>query len=151
MANLYLDYYLEQAGEKANRKRNFNIRRKVLQHGAGVGGVFSSVYRYLKPFIASGLDILKDETIKTASDVLNGVINQKPMNEVLTDRGVEIVDKMRNTAVKKLKSMTGGCIEKPLKRKRKRGSNQLTIRNNQERTLSNKTKRRRKPIEDIFK
>lgn len=150
MANLYLDYYLEQAGEKTIRKKNYSRRRKVLQHGAGVGGVFSSVYRYLKPFIASGLDILKDESIKTASDILNGVINQKPVNEVLTDRGVEIVDKLRNTAVKKIKSMKGGGIEKPLKRKRKRESNQLLIRNNQERTLHNKTKRK-KPIEDIFK
>lgn len=151
MMNLYDEYYTRQAGLRAYKKNIYFRHDKIAQHGAGVGGVFSSVYRYLKPFVASGLDVLKDETIRTASDLFNGVVNQKPIKEVLADRGVELADKMRNTAVKKIKSLRGGCIEKkPLKRPRKQVSNQSLSGKYQEKSLCNIKKKRKLNKKDIF-
>lgn len=150
--NHYIEYYANQAG---HRKGSHNIQHgeKFLQKGGGVGGVFSAVFRYLKPYVASGLDVLKEESIRTAADVLVGISNQKPMNEILADRGIEMVDKIRNTAVKKINTMSGGSLKKPLKRARASKIDQSKSISNQDRTSRKKRKKHTKKEEegeDIF-
>lgn len=133
MTNHYVEYYAEQAALRARKQLKRQASHDdILLKGCGIGGVFSNVYRYLKPFIASGLDILKEESIKTAGDIILGINQQKPINEILTDRGVEVIDKIRDTAVKKItRSMVGGKIssdiKKPLKRMKKRKKNQSSV------------------------
>lgn len=131
MTNHYVEYYAEQAALRTKRRlKGQSSHDDISLKGCGIGGVFSNVYRYLKPFIASGLDILKEESIKTAGDIILGINQQKPINEILTDRGVEVIDKIRDTAVKKITNMAGGKItsdiKKPLKRMNKRKKNQST-------------------------
>lgn len=148
MENHYIEYYLSQAGHRSLGKKKYRSE-KILQKGGGVGGVFSTVFRYLKPYIASGLDILKEESIKTAADVLLGITNQKPVKEVLANRGVEMVDKIRDNAVKKINLMSGGSLEKPLKRLKKMKSNQSTSNSLREITKTRKIGNRKRE-KDIF-
>lgn len=154
MTNHYIEYYAEQAALRTEKRRKqHSTHDDVLLKGGGVGGVFSNVYRYLKPFIASGLDILKEESIKTAGDIILGISQQKPIKEVLADRSVELVDKIRNTAVKKIGTMTGGKIsgstKKALKRKKGQEKNQCSSDSDCCETCSVSTKKKIK-TQDIF-
>jgi hypothetical protein len=150
MENHYIEYYLEQASQREARNKYYN--EKILQKGAGVGGAFSSVYRYLKPFIASGLDVLKEESIKTAADLILGISSQKPMKEILTDRSVEMVDRIRDTAVKKINTMAGGSLKKPLKRTIKRKLPQYEPDSDEESTQRTRKNKKKKKVvhSDIF-
>lgn len=149
MENHYIEYYLNQAGEKvySHNKEKYH-HSKILTKGSGVGGVFSNVFRYLKPFIASGLDILKEESIKTAADLLLGISQQKPIQKVLSDRSEEMIDKLRDTAVKKIKTITGGNLKKPLKRPKKSICNQFNVSTKQAHTPRKKYKKKKE--KDIF-
>lgn len=157
MDNHYVEYYLNQAGVQEKSQKYYKNDHKLYIKGGGIGGTFATVFRYLKPFIASGIDILREESIKTATDVLLGIAQQKPMKEIIADKSVELVDKIRDTAVKKIGTMTGGGLKKPLKRIAKRKNYQSSSDNPRERSNSssllqyplNKKKKKEREL-DIF-
>lgn len=121
MDGVYIRYYIQQQGGRlsvdANEFGDVLKLPKVYQRGRGLGGVFGSFWKYLQPLLMKGANFVKDELIETGSDVLRNLNTQKPMKEILRDRSVQMVDKLRNTAVDKLNSMVGSGGK--YKRKRK--------------------------------
>lgn len=116
MSEAYVKYYSIQTGAGSNEEIFGPVIRfsPKYQRGRGLGGVFAKLFRFLKPALSSGLNFLKREAINTGADLINGLSQQKPLNEVLRDRSFQIVDDLRDKATNKIKNkikeMTGsGC------------------------------------------
>lgn len=135
MSEAYVKYYLLQSGAGANEETFGPLIRfsPKYQRGRGLGGVFSKLFRFLKPVLTRGLTFLKKEALNTGVDLISGLSQQKPMKEILRDRSFQIVDDLKDKASDKIKEkiqkMTGsGCkrraavkrsLVKPMKRKRR--------------------------------
>lgn len=128
MTNYYTEYYLHQSGGGVgghdSRDDNFLQLQlpRVYQRGRGVGAIFSTIFKFLKPLLKSGAKFLGKEALTTGVDVIKGIANQKPIKEVLTNRSLEVVDKIRDNTVNKIKSMRGSGIEKKRKYINRRAS-----------------------------
>jgi hypothetical protein len=59
-------------------------------------------YRYLKPIIISGLEILKDEAIDTGKLLFDALMKQKNLKDVLIDKSSDMVDNIAGTIIKKI-------------------------------------------------
>lgn len=111
MSDAYVKYYLIQAGEGSNEDVFGPLLRfsSKYQRGRGLGGIFSGLFRYLKPILKSGLKYFGKEAIHTGADLISELV-QKPVKEVLRDRSLKIVDNLRDKAVSKIQNMSGsGC------------------------------------------
>ena len=159
----YLNYYRSQSGEGLKFEEEFGglIRSpKLLQRGRGLGGVFANLFRYIKPLLYSGLKYFKDEALDAGSQFLSG----KDPNEILKEKGLAAVEKLREKAADKIVKMTGSGrkrkrISKP-KACKKRKSNKKTskhAKNTIKRRTHSKKDHSRTPskasqaIKDIFK
>lgn len=111
MSDVYLKYYALQAGAGySNDDERFGQLLRYspqYQRGRGLGGVFASLLRYLKPAFSSGLKFLKKEAVNTGLDLISGVGQQKPLKDILRDRSINIIDKLRDKAASKVTDMTG--------------------------------------------
>lgn len=119
MEKVYLKYYVNQIGGGKGVIYNDEFGDllrlpRVYQRGRGIGGVFSSFWKYLQPLLMSGAHLLKDELIGTGADILQG----KKLPDILRDRSTNVIDSARNKVVNKvvnkINTMTGSG------RKRKR-------------------------------
>lgn len=119
MEKVYLKYYAHQIGSGKGVIYNDEFGEllrlpKVYQRGHGIGGIFSSFWKYLQPLIMSGAHLLKDELIGTGADILQG----KKLPDIVRDRTVNVIDSAKNKVVDKvvdkINKMTGSG------RKRKR-------------------------------
>ncbi|HBK84196.1 MAG TPA: hypothetical protein DDZ41_11500 [Flavobacterium sp.] len=73
----------------------------------------------MKPVLSSGLKFLKKEAVNTGIDLMTGIVQQKPVNQILRDRSLQIVDNLKDKATEKIKNMTGtGCKRKRCMKKR---------------------------------
>lgn len=109
----YLQYYRAQSGRGLQYNEDFGglIRSpKLLQRGRGLGGVFANLFRYIKPLLYSGLNYFKDEALDAGSQFLQG----KNPRDILREKGIAAVDKLREKAAEKINKMSGSG------RKRKR-------------------------------
>jgi hypothetical protein len=129
MENAYERYYNQQVGSGVSFQNEFGTLMKlprVYQRGYGIGGIFSRFWSYLQPILAPAGNIIANELVSTGADVLKGISQNKPIKEVLYNRSVNVVDRLRDKAVDKLKSMAGSGsrkrkqkpINKAAKRKR---------------------------------
>lgn len=152
MQTYYTQYYSLQEGAGvagSNNDDHFQPIKlpRVYQRGNGIGGIFSSIWRFLRPIFKSGANILKNELTETGIDVLKGINDQKPMNEILRDRTIKVVDNLRDASVSKIKKMTGSGIKrkrvqhKSINRNSKKVKRQLEASN---RIVNNKHKKRSK-------
>ena len=121
MQSSYIRYYAQQQGGRisAGNDEFGNVLRlpKVYQRGRGLGGVFASFWKYLQPLLQRGANFVKDELIDTGADVLRNLGTQKPIKEILRDRSVHMVDKLRDNAVTKINTMVGSGTRRKRKRK----------------------------------
>lgn len=124
MQDYYTQYYAHQTGRGvANVGYNEQFQQlqlpRVYQRGRGVGAIFSTIWRFLKPLLKSGASFVGREAVNTGADILQGIANQKPIKQVLADRSIQVVDKIRDKTADKIKSMSGsGALGK-----RKKGIN----------------------------
>lgn len=108
MDEYYTKYYSQQTGGGvANYEFSPIHMPRVYQRGRGVGSIFSSLWRFLQPLLKTGATYASKELLETGSDILNGIINQKPLNNVLADRSIKIVDQIRDKTAEKIKKMAG--------------------------------------------
>lgn len=134
--NDYTQYYTLQEGGGLGAVSNNNNSRensynqfsqvrlpRVYQRGNGVGGFFSSIWRFLQPMLKSGTNFLKTELSETGIDMLRGINEQKPIKEILRNRSVKAVDNLRDKAINKINEMTGSGLN----RKRKNRGAAATI------------------------
>lgn len=166
MHNYYTHYYTFQEGSGSVEDNQFLQLKlpRVYQRGNGVGGVFSSIWRFLQPIFKSGANFLKKEITETGFDLIKGINEQKPMNEILRDRSLKVVDNLRDATAAKIKKMTGSGRKRKhatsssaIKRKSKRSKHQSisTIKGDKRRAVKSKRNTTKKPkikprILDIF-
>lgn len=154
MDQSYLEYYQAQSG----RGLPFNepdfgglIRSpKLLQRGRGLGGVFANLFRYIKPLLYSGLSYFKDQALDAGAQFLSG----KPANEILKEKGLEAVDKLREKASEKIKKMTGSGRKRksttPLKRLENSIKRNAVVRNLHSHSALKANKSEKEIFNDIF-
>ena len=159
MDHKYLNYYKTQSGHGLllNEPDFGGLIRspKLLQRGRGLGGVFSSVFRYLKPLLYSGLNYFKDQALDAGSQFLSG----RPVNEILKEKGLQAVDKLRDKAAEKISKMSGAGRKKKrksLKNKKKTKKTKKSIKSRvkrkraHSRTARKTIKTKKQFLKDIF-
>lgn len=108
MNSRYLKYYNNQIGGGGGEVDFGSLFRVTprIQRGRGIGNLFSGLFRYLKPFIYSGLNAVKGEAIRQGGNIIQN-IGTKPFSELLKESGVEGLHNLSEKAVNKLKTMSG--------------------------------------------
>lgn len=76
------------------------------QKGAGLGNYFASAFRILKPLLYSGLNVLKDQGIKSSGAILSQ-LGSKDLKTILKEEGQNALNNLTNKAVNKLKRSSG--------------------------------------------
>lgn len=162
MDNYYTRYYNHQIGGGGSDEQFLQLKiPRVYQRGRGLGGIFSSLWRFMQPLLKSGASHLSRELIETGSDILKGVGDNKPIKSILADRSIQIVDKIRDKAANKIKTMAGAGkkrkkklnIKDICKKQRKQTAQLVGYRQplkKKNTTKKNKTKLQPHRILDIF-
>lgn len=131
MDEYYTRYYTHQIGGSTDigsysdeQFLQLKIPR-VYQRGRGVGSIFSSLWRFLQPLLKKGASFASKELIDNGADILNGLTSQKPLNHIIADQSIKFVDKLRDKATNKIKTMAGAGTKrkgdsKSIKRKHKK-------------------------------
>lgn len=137
----YTRYYSDQAGGSYSYDDFGPLLRtqRVYQKGRGLGGFFGGIFRYLKPLLTSALQGLKSEALQVGSDILQ---TQKPINEILRDRSIQLVDKLRDKAAQKIKQMSGTGAKKSIKDRFTSPCKQLKV-------TRGRVKKRKKKLKNI--
>lgn len=120
MYSYYTQYYLRQDGRGLADIGPLYKGPLIYQKGSGIGSFFSGLYKHLKPFLSSGLEALRDQSIKTGSAILSEV-GAKPFKEILKEQGKIAAKDLTERGVNKLKRMsnqTGGRRKNIKRRKR---------------------------------
>lgn len=106
MASGYTRYYSQQGAGLSDIGR-LHHQPIHYQRGAGIGGFFTTLYKYLSPLAASGLSLLKDQAVRSGKEILND-IGTKPLKEILKNRGREAVNDLTVRGIEKLKKTVSG-------------------------------------------
>lgn len=156
MDSYYTQYYLRQKGAGLSDIGPLYKTPVFYQRGSGIGSFFSGLFKHLKPLVSSGIDALKNQSLKTSSAILND-IGKKPFKEILKEQGKVAVKDLTEKGINKLKRMNeqkGGSRKKHIKRRKlslKRNTKQLGKGRRHRRVKSNKKKRTKKlRVVDIF-
>jgi hypothetical protein len=151
MENVYERYYRQQIGGSASYKDDFgNLLKlpKVYQRGQGSGGIFYKFWKYIQPILSHGANFLTGELIDTGTDVLKGLAQNKPIKDILLNKSVQVVNKLRDNAVNKIKTMAGAGIRK---RKQKIINKRAKLKRPHSKSTAKRVKKPRPPrILDIF-
>lgn len=101
MANTaYIQYYARQAGGGSLQNIGpIYSKARVKQRGRGIGSVFGSIYRFIKPLIASLSPALKSSALSAASGIINDIGN-RPFKESLKSNSKNAVKTFLNAAQK---------------------------------------------------
>lgn len=76
------------------------------QRGAGLGTFLLSTFRQLRPLIASGMNALADQGVRSASSVLSQ-LGKKNLQQILDEEKSLAFDNLKDKAIKKLNQMSG--------------------------------------------
>lgn len=154
MENAYIRYYQRQTGGGFEEEFGTLLRLpRIYQRGKGVGGIFGPLWKFLQPLLLPAANFLKNELFETGGDLIKNMAGeQKPIKEVLANRSVQIVDKLRDSAVDKIKHVLSGS---GMRGSRKRTKKPINMKNKRRRVHSNihavRIKKSKSPrILDIF-
>lgn len=84
------------------------------QRGRGLGDVFGSVYRFLKPYLASGVRAVSGEMARGGAEVL-GNLGTRPIGELLREQSDKSLQNLASKASDKLNRL---AIGRGLKRRK---------------------------------
>lgn len=76
------------------------------QQGAGIGNFFSTAVRFLRPLLSSGINVLSDQGIKSASSVLSQ-LGKKDLKTILNEESQNAIRNLSEKAIEKLKRKAG--------------------------------------------
>lgn len=139
----YTKYYLLQAGGGMSDIGHLYIQPHILQSGSGIGSIFSGLFKFLSPMISSGLNEIKNQSLKTGAAILHDA-RTKPLKEVLKEQGKRAVQDLAYKGLEKLaqnKSQEGKGRKSIKRRVALRNFNQSIVPRKRQRT---------KRILDIF-
>ena len=145
----YINYYFNQAGGGLSDIGPIYVRPRFRQRGrgfAGIGNIFGSIFRFVRPMISKLLPTLKKSAIHATSGIINDLGN-KPFKQALTDNSKEAVKSFFNPTT----HQEGSGRKKHLKLKTKTKKLQSSSRH-QKGSITKKKKKKplKKRILDIF-
>ena len=155
MENVYVHYYTVQSGAGIKEIGPVYHNLRFVQQGSGFGGFFGGLYRFLKPMINSGLNVLQKQAVKTGSSILSE-LGSRPLNDILLDQSRIAAEELKSKFKNKFQSgsglmFTGAAIKRhKLQSKRiKAGSNkkpkQSRTKRRTKKTSANKTLKKINP------
>lgn len=122
MTSHYTQYYLRQSGGGLADIGPIYKASTFHQKGRGsIGNFFSGLFRYLTPIVTSGVNALKDQTVKTGANILTD-IGHKPFKEILKEQGKAALSDLTQRGLVKLKKMQQGSGTKKKYIKRAKNS-----------------------------
>lgn len=107
MERQYIKYYLEQTGGNYEDIGAIYRSKSKIQCGRGIGSFFGGLYRYLRPIVSSGIDILKKEALSSGVEALSDISKGSNPKEVFQDKGVQVLKNIRRGTIQKLYDMYG--------------------------------------------
>ena len=113
----YVKYYTIQSGHGLGDIGAIYRAPLVIQKGRGIGSFFSGLGRFLKPLFVSGLDALRDQSLKTGQNILRD-IGSKPLRTIIRDQTIEAAQGLADKAVNKLKWKMQDGSGKTIKRRK---------------------------------
>lgn len=148
----YIQYYSRQAGYGISDIGPIYTRTRRTQKGSGLGNIFSSIYRFVKPFLTSLVPALKSSAISASTGIIND-IGSKPFNQILKDNTNNAVKTFISSA--RQKQTGGGCsVKKNGKKGIKSKSSQKKVQSHIRRRKGSEDKKKKKTIKkrvlDIF-
>lgn len=157
MQREYIKYYASQAGGSINEIGPLLQRQQTIQRGRGLGNLFASLFRYLKPSLVSGLDFLKEEALRTGGNILSDIVSGANPKEAFQEQAKAGIKNLRTTAINQLHSMYGsGRKKRSYKQMKKRKSIKRRVKTKlnsigKRRRVQKIGKRKKARILDIFK
>lgn len=146
-ATTYARYYTIQAGGGYHGNiGNLYRSGEFVQRGYGIGSLLIKAFKYLKPLAWNGLQALGAEGYKTGKGVFNDIIADKPLDQIIKNRGEEAVLGLAERGINKLKrkmqsKQSGNGI---YKRKRARKKNNSSVGGRRKRAVTKQIGGRRK-------
>lgn len=92
-ANVYVNYYSVQSGSGINDIGPLYYHPRMVQQGRGIGNFFAALYQYLKPIFTSGVNVLKEQALKTGTSIINDLGN-RPFTEIIKEHGKKAADEL---------------------------------------------------------
>lgn len=112
MNTYYTQYYLRQTGSGLSDIGTIYRSPGFQQKGrGGIGSFFSGLIKHLRPFVSSGLSALKDQSLKSGSNIIAD-IGKKPLSTILKEQGKAALENLTNRGLAKLKKMQKGSGRK---------------------------------------
>lgn len=140
MNSYYTQYYLNQHGSGLSDIGHLYRSPIVFQRGrGGIGNFFAGLYKYINPFISSGISAIKDQAIKSSTAVLAD-IGKKPFKTILKEQGKAAISDLTVRGVNKLRKMQQGSG-----RRRKRNIKRGRVGKRSHSSVKRKRRRTRKP------
>lgn len=110
-ATHYVQYYIQQSGGGSGTVGRSNGGIGVVYHAppiyqrgrGGVGNFFSGLLQHLQPLIKSGLNAVKQQSIKTGNAILNDLSENKSLKTVLKEQSYNAFNELKKRGVNKLK------------------------------------------------
>ena len=128
----YFHYYSSQSGGGALSGVGELYHTPVIyQRGTGIGSFFSGLLKHLKPLFFSGLNAIKEESLKSGSEILRS-IGSKPIKEILKEQGKILGENLTTRSVEKIKKMQKGG------KKRKAVTNKKNVKAKRAKTIKRK-------------
>lgn len=101
--SVYTQYYLQQIGHGYDHRFGAPyISPVVLQRGYGLGGIFSTVARYLTPIFGA----LKDTAVTAGKNVLRD-FGHKSLHDILSEQGKLAASTLTDRSAKQLHEWIG--------------------------------------------
>lgn len=107
MDKQYTNYYHNQSGRNVHNLGDIYRSPRIVQHGRGIGSLFTSLFSHLKPLLRSGANFLKNKTAEIGKEILEEV-GTKPIKEILKEKGKKVFNNIRENTIEKLKTMQNG-------------------------------------------
>lgn len=159
----YARYYIQQSGrgggsgEGSGSPMNGGIGMiyhspQVYQRGrGGVGNFFSGLFQRLQPLMRSGLTAVKNQSLKTGSAILSDLSENKNLNTVLKEQGLNAINELKERGLNKLKRKLNqdGDGVKHIKRVRKPSKHPLLTRASHAKPKKNRNWKANR-VRDIF-
>lgn len=76
------------------------------QGGGGISRYLASTFRYFKPLLSSGINVLKDQGIKSAGTIINQ-LGERDVKSILKAEGENAINNLKQKAINKLKRTVG--------------------------------------------
>ncbi|KAK4885780.1 hypothetical protein RN001_002051 [Aquatica leii] len=123
MACPYQQYYINQAGSGIG----VIYRGAPYQRGHGIGSWLGGIFRSILPLFKSGVKAVGKEALRTGSNILGDIVENRPIKESFQDRMREAGQSLKRKADTKIENLMQGSGYKKPRQKTTRSTYKVKI------------------------